>query len=73
MRVSRPMSVLILMGVMVAGATWYAPPPRQESAQVAVMLPSDVYKLLSLKGEAEVDAAGRPRSVAQVIEGFARR
>ena len=72
MLLSRPVSVMILLGVMVAGAAWYAP-PRHEAAQVAVMLPGDVYRLLSQKGEAEADATGRPRSVAQVIEGFARK
>lgn len=72
MQLSRPVSVMILMGVMVAVAAWYAP-PRHEAARVAVMLPSDVYRLLSQKGEAEVGATGRPRSVAQVIEGYARK
>ena len=72
MRLSRPVSVLVFMGIMVAGAAWYAP-PRHETANVAVMLPSDVYKLLSLKGEAGVNAMERPRSVAQVIEEFARQ
>ena len=72
MQLSRPVSVMILMGIMVAVAAWYAP-PRHEAAQVTVMLPNDVYRLLSQKGETEVDAMGRPRSVAQVIEGFARK
>lgn len=72
MRISRPVSVLALIGIMVAGAAWYAP-PQHHTAQVSVMLPSDVYQLLSEKGQTEVDAAGRPRSVVQVIEGFAKR
>jgi len=72
MRLSRPMSVLVLMGIMVAGAAWYAP-PRHETAKVTVMLPGDIYNLLALKGEADVDATGRPRSVVQVIEAFARK
>ena len=72
MRLSRPVSVLVLMGVMVAGAAWYAP-PRHETASVAILLPSDVYKLLSLKGKADVNAMERPRSVVEVIEEFARK
>lgn len=72
MRLSRPVSVLVLMGILVAGAAWYAP-PRHEAAMVAVMLPSDVYKLLSLKGEAGINAMERPRSVAQIIEELARK
>ena len=72
MRLSRPVSVLVFMGIMVAGAAWYAP-PRHETANVAVMLPGDVYRLLSLKGAADVSATERPRSVAQVIEEFARQ
>jgi hypothetical protein len=66
------MLVVVLMGIMVAGAAWYTS-PRQETTQVAVMLPADIYKLLALKGETEVDASGRPRSVVQVIEAFARK
>lgn len=71
MRASRPLSVLILMAAMVAGAVWYAP-PQQKAAQIAVMLPQTTYQLLARKAEAEVNATGRPHSVAQVIESFAR-
>lgn len=72
MRLSRPLSVLVLMGAMVAGAAWYAPPQR-ESAQVAVMLSGATYKLLALKGEAEAGADRSPRTVAQVIDSLARQ
>jgi hypothetical protein len=72
MRISRPLSVLILMAAMVAGAAWYAP-PQDKTAQVAVMLPLTTYHMLALKGEAEVDSTGRPRSVVRVIEDFAAR
>lgn len=71
MRISRPLSILAFMGILVAGAVWYAP-PQHETSMVSVMLPSDVYQLLSLQGEADRDASGNPRSVAQVIERFAR-
>lgn len=70
MRMSRPLSVLILMAVMVAGAAWYAP-PQNKTAQVAVMLPLTTYHILARKGEAEVDSTGRPRSVVRVIEDLA--
>lgn len=72
MPLSRPLSVLALMGILVAGAAWYTS-PRQQTTKVAVSLPADVYKLLALKGETDVDASGTPRSVVQVIEAFARR
>ena len=72
MHLSRPVSVLILMGVMVAAAALYAP-PRHDAAKVPVMLPSDTYKQLSRMGEADVDARGHPRSVVQVIEELARK
>lgn len=72
MRLSRPVSVLVFMGFMVAAAAWYAP-PKNETANVAVMLPSETYRLLSLKGEADVNAMERPRSVEEVIEEFARK
>lgn len=70
MRISRPLSVLALMATMVAGAAWYAP-PQHDTAQMAVMLPGATYQLLARKGEAKVDANGRPRSVVQVIEDLA--
>ncbi|WP_193371363.1 hypothetical protein [Pelagibius marinus] len=70
MRLSRPLSVMILMAAMVAGAAWYAPPQNQ-TAQIAVMLPIATYHTLAQKGEAEVDSTGRPRSVVRVIEDFA--
>lgn len=70
MRMSRPLSILILMAAMVAGAAWYAP-PQDKTAQIAVMLPLATYHTLARKGEAEVDSTGRPRSVARVIEDLA--
>ena len=72
MHMSRPLSVLVLMAAMVTGAVWYAP-PQQETALVTLTIPSDTYKLLALKAAAEPDATGRPGSVLQVIESFARQ
>lgn len=72
MRLSRPMSILAFMGLLVAAAAWYAPPQAQTQT-VAVMLPADTYNLLSRKGEAAAGETGRPRSVVQVIEAFAKQ
>lgn len=72
MYASPPFTVLALMAVLVAATAWYSP-PQQQTAQIAVMLPGEVYSLLSQQGVAQADTAGRPRSVAQVIEGFARQ
>jgi len=74
MRLSRPISILAFMGLLVAAAAWYAPPQAQTQTQtVAVMLPAETYNLLSQKGEAAADDTGRPRSVVQVIEAFAKQ
>lgn len=72
MNASRPLAVLLFMAILVAAAAWYSP-PQQQTALVAVMLPGEVYSLLSQQGEAEADTTGHPRSVAQVIEGLARK
>jgi len=72
MTLSRPASVLILMAILVAATAWYAP-PQQQTGRMSVMLPHDVYTLLARKGEADTDAAGRPRPVALVIEELAKQ
>ncbi|MEO3429262.1 hypothetical protein AAFN88_10425 [Pelagibius sp. CAU 1746] len=69
---SRPLSVMILMAAMVAGAAWYAP-PQGKVTQIAVMLPLATYHTLAQRGEAEVDSTGHPRSVVRVIEDLAAR
>ena len=72
LQLSRPTTVLAFMAVLVAAAAWHAP-PRHDAARVAVMLPGDTYKLLSLMGGSDVDTMGHPRSVVQVIEEPARK
>lgn len=70
MRLSRPITVLAFMAVLVAAAAWYAP-PQTPAPQIAVMVPTATYDLLVVKGEQLLTADGRPRTAAQVVEMLA--
>lgn len=70
MQLSRPITVLAFMAILVAAAAWYAP-PQQQAPLTAVMLPAATYDLLVAKGKSLPAADGQPRTAAQVIEMLA--
>lgn len=72
MQLSRPITVLAFMALLIAAAAWYAP-PQAPAPQAAVMLPAATYDLLVARGKSLPTPDGRPRSAAQVIEILAEQ
>ncbi len=72
MRLSPPLTVLIILAAMVAGTVWLAPPQR-DAGQATVMLPTATYQKLALWGKEQAGAGGRPLTVAQIIDELASR
>ena len=66
---SPPKGVLVILALGVAAATWLAPLPRERTQTVT--LSTATHQKLALWGMEHADTAGRPQTVAQVIEGLA--
>ena len=71
MHLSPPITVLPILAVGLAGTVSLAPPPNKPS-RATVTLSTATYQKLALWAKEHTGADGRPLTVVQVIEEFAK-
>jgi len=69
MRLSPPITILVILVVGLAGIAWLAPTPSDPTT-VNIVLPAATYRRLAIQAKERGSAHGRPFTVVQVIEEF---